>query len=670
MKGIDAGKGFSKTRFFFAAALIALLFAVIFARAVDLQVIQSPELKRAAARQHNKTVNILPKRGEILDRNLKELAVSMEVDSVYADPRKVESPEAAARTLSKILKADRADIEGKLKTGVSFVWLKRQVDLNEAERGVIAGINGIGGIDGIGTVKEGRRFYPNRTLASNLLGFTGLDANGLEGVELFYDKALKGSARKLIGDKDAAGRVMLYEDAAKSADARGMNVELTVDKAVQHIAEKALKKAVEDSRAKGGTAVVMNPHTGEVLAMASYPNYDPNAFKDYSQREWKNRAVTDTFEPGSILKTFLVAAALEENAVRSTELFYCENGSYRVADRVFHDAERHGWLTVPQVVKVSSNICAAKIGERLGKARLYRYLSAFGFGEKTGIDLPGEPKGAFKNYKNWSAVSLHTVSFGQGISATSVQLVTALSTIANGGFLMKPYAVKAVRDSRGAIVYENNPAVRRRVISTETASRMTEMLIGVTTAGGTGTKAALADFEVAGKTATAQKPDLKEGGYLDKAFMAAFFGFVPAREPVIAAIVVLDEPQGDYHGGAVAAPAFREIASETLSYMGVSPDRQGVKVKLANYAPQNKIEKNLNKGGITPGGGITPLGRKDGERPMTVPDFTGKTIRAALREAQKDAIEINAVGSGKAVSQTPKPGSSIPEDGAVTVRFQ
>ncbi len=660
MKAADAGKGLSisRTRLFLVAALIALLFAAIFGRAVDLQVIQGPELKRMAARQHTKTVSILPKRGEIFDRNLKELAVSMEVDSVYADPRKVASPGATARTLSKLIKADRADIERKLKTGASFVWLKRQVDLSEEERGIIVGINGIGGLDGIGMVKEGRRFYPNRTLAANLLGFTGLDANGLEGVELFYDNALKGTGRKMLGDKDAAGRVMLYEDAAKSADSTGMNVELTVDKAVQHITEKALKKAVEDSSAKGGTAVVMNPHTGEVLAMASYPTYDPNAFADYSQREWKNRAVTDTFEPGSILKTFLVAAALEENAVRGTEIFYCENGSYRVADRVFHDAERHGWLTVPQVIKVSSNICAAKIGERLGKARLHRYLSAFGFGEKTGIDLPGEGRGVLKNHKNWSAVSLHTLSFGQGISATSVQLVTALSAIANGGFLMKPYTVKAVRDSAGAIVFENNPTVRRRVVSRQTAARMTEMLVGVTAPGGTGTKAALADFEVAGKTATAQKPDLKEGGYLDKAFTAAFFGFVPARDPMMAAIVVLDEPQGDYHGGAVAAPAFREISSETLSYMGASPDRQGVKVRLVNYAPRNETGKNSSQGD------------KDFDRPMTVPDFTGMTMRAALGAAQKEALEINAVGSGKAVSQIPKPGSPIPDDGAVTVRFQ
>ncbi|MBI5971295.1 MAG: transpeptidase family protein [Deltaproteobacteria bacterium] len=657
MKGIDAGKTntASRTRLFLAAAFIALLFAAIFARAVDLQVIQSTGLKLAAARQHNKTVSILPKRGEILDRNSKELAVSMEVDSVYADTRKVASPAETAHALSKLIKADRADIERKLKTGASFVWLKRQVDLSEEERDSLAGI------DGIGMVKEGRRFYPNRTLAANLLGFTGMDANGLEGVELFYDNALKGAGRKLIGDKDAAGRVMLYEDAAKGADAAGMNVEMTVDKAIQHIAEKALKKAVEGSRAKGGTAVVMNPHTGEALAMASYPSYDPNTFGDYSHREWKNRAVTDTFEPGSILKTFLVAAALEENAVRTTELFYCENGRYRVADRVFHDAEKHGWLTTAQVIKVSSNICAAKIGERLGKARLYRYLSAFGFGEKTGIDLPGEPKGALQNYKNWSGVSLHTVSFGQGVSATSVQLVTALSAIANGGFLMKPYAVKTVRDSRGAIVSENNPVVRRRVISTETASRMTDMLIGVTTSGGTGTMAALADFEVAGKTATAQKPDLKEGGYLDKAFMAAFFGFVPAREPLIAAIVVLDEPQGDYHGGAVAAPAFREIASETLSYMGISPDRLGVKVKLVNYSPQNETKE---------GYALSKSAKDEGVMAMTVPDFTGLTMRAALMEAQKDAIEINAVGSGKAVSQTPKPGSPIPEDGVVTVRFQ
>ncbi len=642
-----------KYRLYLVLVIFSVLFLAILARAFELQVLKSENLKKMAMRQHRKTVSVQSRRGDIYDRNLKELAVSIEVDSVFVQPSKIESPRQAVKVLSAALSIDRSEIERKISSSPNFVWLKRQVDLKEEQRKALSAVSGVG------IMKESRRFYPNKQLASNLVGFTGLDSNGLEGVELFYDSTLKGENRKFTGEKDAMGRLILFENIEQAAPSQGMVVELTIDKNIQYITEKALKKAVEASGAKGGTALVMDPLTGEILAMASLPTFDPNNFGKFEPRHWRNRVVTDLFEPGSTFKLFLVSAALEEGIIRPGDSFFCENGSYKVADRVFHDHEKYGWLTVSQIIKYSSNIGSAKVGEKLGRAELYRYLKAFGFGAKTGIDLPGEAAGSLRRPSAWSNVTLHTVSFGQGVSVTGVQLISALSAISNGGFLMKPYIVRSVKDQSGAIVTESNPFIVRRVISEQTAKKVTDMLVGVTKDGGTGLNAALDDFEVAGKTGTAQKPDLKNGGYMDGAFVASFFGFVPARSPRLSILVTIDEPRGEYYGGAVAAPVFKEIARQSLSYMGVFRQQSGLpKIELAK-AEAGRFDEGPSEAA---GGGENPAG---------VPDFTGKTVRAVLKMALERSIEVNVIGSGRAVSQRPAPGQSMPGGkGHVIVSFR
>ncbi len=640
-----------KVRVAVVIVFFAIAFVAVFLRAFQMQVLKAPELKKMAERQHSKTLTIQSRRGEIYDRNRKEMAVSIEVSSVFAQTRQISSPARTASVLAPMLSMSRAEIESRIRASNGFVWLKRRVDLNEAQ--VLA----VKELDGIGITKESRRYYPNRQLASNVLGFTGMDANGLEGVEMRYDEILKGATLTIEGSKDARGRVLLFEDLDKKVPVEARTVELTIDKTLQYIAEKALDKAIDGSRAKGGTAIIMDPSTGEILAMASRPTYDPNDVRGYTADAMRNRNITDVFEPGSIFKLFLVAAALEEKTIVPSDIVYCENGSYQVADRVFHDTKKHGWLTVPQIIKYSSNIGSAKIGERLGKEQLYRYTKAFGFGTLTDIDLPGETRGALRHYKTWSRVTVDTVSFGQGVSASSVQLVTALSAIANGGFLLKPYIVKAVKEPNGAVVRQTNPTIVRKVISEDTARLVTQMLIGVTVEG-TGVKAAIDDFEVAGKTGTAQKPDLVRGGYMKGAYLASFMGFVPANDPRLAILVTVDEPQGDYHGGSVAAPAFKEIASQGLSYLGVFP-----------HNPAFPMAHQV-KAGASP---ASPASTEKGEMERfrnAVPDFSGKTIRTVLKMAAERSLTVEVKGSGQAVSQKPAPGSSLSSSGTAQVTFR
>lgn len=661
MKRMKTMRSFGRFRIFLATGFFFAIFGVIIGRAFQLQVLQGPELKKRAEDQHTRTLTIQSRRGDIYDRNHKELAVSIEVDSIYAQTEKMASLRETARKLAPVLSMKVRDVEKRLASRRGFVWIRRQVDLKDKDRELISSI------DGVGIIKESRRYYPNGPLAGSLIGFTGVDSKGLEGLELYYDNVLKGATLKVTGERDARGRTLLFEDVDKKVPLEGMMVELTIDKTIQYIAEKELGKAVEGSNARGGMAVVMEPFTGEILAMAVQPTFNPNNYSRYTPAEWRNRAVTDNFEPGSIFKLFLLSTALEENLVKPGEIIWCENGRYRVAGRTFHDTKKHGWLSVPQILKYSSNIGSAKIGERIGKERLFRYLTSFGFGEKAGIDLPGEGTGKLRHYGEWSAVTVDTVSFGQGVSATGVQLVSALSAIANGGFLMKPYVVKSVKDPNGKVISESHPMVVRRVISEATARRMTEMLMGVVRKGGTGEKAALEDFDVAGKTATAQKPDLDDGGYMKEAYVSSFFGYVPAREPELAILVTVDEPEGDYHGGDVAAPVFREIASQSLAYMGLQPariksepirggDGGGFRLVRAS-ASKRPILKEVTSGDLS-------------SPPRVTPDFKGLSMRMVVRLARNLSVDVDLVGSGVAISQKPAPGKRLSPGGHVTVYFE
>lgn len=622
-------------RIFTVLLLFLLAFIAILARALQLQVIERDKLQALAGRQHVKSITIPPRRGVIYDRDLKELAISMEVDSVYAMVGKIKDPRKVASRLALPLSMDKRQLEDRLRSRKSFVWLKRGIDLS-----------GRIDIDGIGTLKEWKRFYPHPQLASHLIGFSGVDSNGLEGVEFAYDTYIKGSPVVFTEERDGLGGEIVLRDLEREGHSSGMDVVLTIDKTIQYIVEKGLRKAVDSTKAKGGIAIVMDPRTGEVLAMATLPSFDPNNFSKYEPSRWRNKAIVDAFEPGSIFKVFLLSAVIEEGLFGPYDRFYCEDGAYRVADRTFHDIKRFGWLTLAQIIKYSSNIGAAKVGEGLGKKRFYRYIKEFGFGAKTGIDLPGEGTGHIPPLSEWSKVSIDTISFGQGLSVTGIQLVTAMSSVANGGYLMRPFVVKRVLDKDGTVVKRIDPEVVRRVISQKTARMVTSLLKEVTGEGGTGVKAAIEGFEVAGKTGTAQKPDLLTGGYQDGKYISSFLGFVPAEDPQITMLVSLDEPEGEFYGGAIAAPVFKEIASQILPYLGVFP--RGIDRPQSAYVARADVGSSAIK-----------------YEPLTInhesimPDLRGKTVRYVLKMASKIPMEVKIVGSGRAVLQRPEPGERV-----------
>jgi cell division protein FtsI/penicillin-binding protein 2 len=557
--------------------LLVLLggFGIVLFRLVTLQVLQAAELTVKADRQHQKTVSLEGARGTIVDRNGKVLAMNLEVPSVFGVPKEVDSPNRTARLLSPVLHVRVNELEQKLRQDRRFVWLARKLD---PEQGRWFDRTRI---EGIGVVMEGRRFYPKGPLLSHLLGFAGMDGQGLEGIERRYESDLQGEKRVTVLQRDAKGRTVFSKgQQAEQAPAPGHRLVLTIDEVIQYIVEKELDSAVVRAQAKSGTMIVLEPHSGALLAMAGSPRFDPNVLSNLSPDRWRNRALTDVYEPGSTMKAILAAAAIEERVMKPDTLVFGEQGSMAIASTVIHDHEKLGWLTFAQVIQKSSNIGAAKAGMALGDQRLYQYLQAFGFGARTEIDLPGEVTGLLKNPKAWGRRTVASVSMGQEVGVTPMQMVAAIAAIANGGLLMKPYVVSEIRDAQDEVKRQMLPQVRRRVISTETARAVTRILEGVVTEG-TGGKAAISGFRVAGKTGTAQKIDPRTGAYSDSKFVSSFVGYVPADNPRLAMIVVIDEPQGEAWGGAVAAPVFNRVGEQALSYLGVSSPEP---VKLAMAA--------------------------------------------------------------------------------------
>jgi cell division protein FtsI (penicillin-binding protein 3) len=565
--------GPSRARRYVLLFLLLCGFGVILFRLVSLQVLQAAELTARADRQHQKSVTLEGVRGTVTDRHGKVLAMNVEVPSIFGVPTSLDSPAHAARSLSSVLHIRREDIEKKLRQDRHFVWLARKVEPEQGRR--LEQLS----IDGIGMVMEGRRFYPKGPLLSHVLGFVGMDGVGLEGLERRYDSQLHGEKRLTILQRDALGRTVFPKGLREQVPASGHALTLTIDEVIQYIAEKELEEAVDQARAKSGTIIVMEPQSGAILAMAVSPRFDPNAVSSLTADRWRNRALTDTYEPGSTMKVVVAAAALEERVMMPGSMLFGENGRMTVANTIIHDHEKLGWMTFAQMMQKSSNIGAAKTGMLLGEQRLYRYLQAFGFGQRTDIDLPAEVAGLLKPPREWGRRSLASISMGQEVGVTPLQMVSAISAIANDGVLMKPYVVSDVRDQKGQPVREILPHVRRRVVSPATARMLTTILEGVVTSG-TGTKAAIPGFRVAGKTGTAQKVDPRTGAYSNALSVGSFVGFVPADAPRLAMIVVIDEPQGEAWGGVVAAPVFRRVADQVLTYLGVPRDDQ-VKVALA-----------------------------------------------------------------------------------------
>jgi cell division protein FtsI (penicillin-binding protein 3) len=651
----------ARTRIIIIGTCFGLLFLAVTVQAFRLQILQHEDMVKRADRQHQRVVPLTPVRGTIMDRNGNNLAVSVEMDSCYAEPRHIQDMEGTAAVLAPFLGISKQDILKKLNGNRNFVWLERRLPPDQAVR--IKNLK----LRGIGFVPETKRFYPNLEVAAHVIGFTGLDPAGLEGVELKYDSVILGNTGYLVTERDALGRDIALKNAVVKNSSPGKNLVLTLDMTIQHIAEKELAKAVIESQGKDGMALVMESDTGRILAMANYPGFNPNAFSHYPQANLRNRIVADSFEPGSTFKIFLLAAALEERVIRPGDVFNCENGSYRIADRTIHDTHSYARLSVADILKYSSNIGAAKIGARLGDERLFQYLRNFGFGERSGIDLPGESPGNLRDKRRWYGVDLAAISFGQGVSASAVQIAAAVSAVANGGNLMKPYVVERILDDSGQEIKKIEPQVLRRVISPETASQVTRMMEGVTAEGGTGANAAVEGFRVAGKTGTAQKVDPVTRGYSATKRTASFVGFIPADKPKLTILVVVDEPRTSPYGGVVAAPAFHEIAQNSLAYLKIMPSgetNRTPKVMEAGAAPQRPAPAPPQDSMIE-GGAL----EASAAGAVVMPDFRGMSMRTVLQVMEKRKINIRLLGSGRATEQNPLPGQIIRGADEVWIKF-
>jgi cell division protein FtsI (penicillin-binding protein 3) len=562
-----------KLRVIVIGACFTFFFIIIGVKAMYLQVFRGSWLSQKAADQYEVSFKSSGKRGTIFDRNLREMAVSIDVMSIAGHPQQITHPKGAARSLSKVLKIDRRSLAKKLNSKKKFVWIKRKVTPKEAE--AVKKLN----IDGLDFIPEHKRFYPNKTLAAQLIGFTDIDDHGLEGIEFNYDDDLSGEVVQYTVLRDAHGRGFEAENMT-GLSSSGKNLVLTIDSTIQYITEKTLDETVKKFSATSGMAIVMVPKTGAILAMAHVPLFNPNALKGSLRKNWRNRIITDPFEPGSTIKIFSAAAAIESGSSSPSSIFFCENGAYKMGRHVIHDTHEHGWLSLQQIIKYSSNIGAIKFSAIMGHEYLSKTLQNFGFGSKTGIDCPGETPGNLPPFRRWTKVDAGTISFGQGLSVSALQLIVATSAVANKGILMKPYVVQAITDHNGRLIKSFGPRRIRRVISEKTAGTLGRIMRTVITDGGTGVNAALEGYSVCGKTGTAQKID-ENGRYSYEKYVASFVGFAPMENPKIAVLVVVDEPKKQHYGSIVAAPAFKAIAQKTLDYMHIAPKRATDKLMVS-----------------------------------------------------------------------------------------
>ena len=542
-----------------AVFLVFFIFLLLcIGRLFFIQFFRSNYLTLIANKQHNQLVELEPKRGTIYDCNLKVQALNMSMDSLYAVPNAIKDKENVINQLIAILGVERSYLQDRLYRKKAFIWLARKLTPEKTD--AVKRLN----IKGLGFLKETRRIYPNSYLASHIIGFSGMDNVGLEGAERDFNKYLKGQPGWAIFLRDARQKKLdIWEKMVLPVD--GLDLVLTIDEVIQYIAERELDKAFKSFHAKGASIIVMDPHTGRILALASRPTYDLNDHALISKDSIRNRAICDLFEPGSVFKIVAASAALEEKKVTEEDKFFCENGAYRVGGRILHDHTSHGTLTFRQVIEESSNIGTVKVAQLLGPDTVYKYLKAFGFGSKLGIDLSGEISGMIKPVSLWSKTSISAIPIGQEVGVTALQLASAISVIANGGQLMKPYIIDSIRDNQGEIIKQNKPRLIRKVISVDTAMRIKKILTGVIEEG-TGKLAKVSGFSAAGKTGTAQKVEAN-GSYSHSKFVASFIGFSPAEDPLLAIVVTVDEPHPSYFGGVVAAPVFQKVASDAIRYI-------------------------------------------------------------------------------------------------------
>ena len=586
MRNLDGKRArWIRVRMGVLCGVMGVSLGVIVASAYRVQVEDGAAWRELAEKQRQRRLHVEPKRGSIYDRSGQPLGVSVEVPSVVADvvellhgvddgAQTVVLKDAAVR-LGAALSMDSNQVYEKLATRRRFIWLKRRASGDEAAaiRDLADPKKQAKPIRGVTIEGEGHRYYPGRELLGPVLGFVAPDGQGKDGLELALDEELRGRVEEVRGLRDRGGHLLFEGGQVNEQALAGHDVTLTIDSAIQHLVQQELDAAMRTYEPKGGAAVVMDPSTGELLAIASTPGYNPNDYSESDPDARRDRAVTDRFEPGSVMKVFTMTAALTQGVIKPTETIYCEHGTYQVGNVVIHDTHINDYLTPTQILAKSSNIGALKIGLRLGEPGLYAALRRFGFGETTGLPLPGEASGVLRpKGRPWFDVETANASFGQGLSVTTVQLAAAMSAIANGGKLLEPILVKRVTTSGGDVVREGTMHVRREAAPAHVTKLMAEMLTAVTEEGGTGVEAAVPGFRVAGKTATAQKVDPATGKYSPDHFTASFVGFVPAEKPRLVIAVVLDEPMIGHYGGDLAGPIFRRVAEATLRYLGATPN--------------------------------------------------------------------------------------------------
>jgi len=638
-----------RTRIRFLGVLVPLLLLLPAARAFNLQVQQQEALARRAERQSQMVERIAPKRGAIIDANGQPLAVSVPVPSVYAEREKVKDKRAAARNLSRVLGISSGTLYERLAKGSGFVWLCRMVE-PEAARKVREM-----GIEGVGLRMESRRYYPNKELAGSVLGFVGTD-KGLEGLENSLEEFLRGGDGLRVFNLDARGARMTPVSSWEKAPETGATVQLTLDRNIQFFVEQSLREGCSAIGASAGAAVILESRTGRILAMANYPGFNPNDFGRFDRQFYQNKAIHYVYEPGSTFKVVTIAAALEEKVFDDMDILFCENGQFRVADALINDHVPHGWLTLSGIISKSSNIGATKVGLELGKETLGKYTRAFGFGRETGVLLPGEARGILREAKGWTRVDLANIAFGQGLGVTPLQMVNAVNTIATGGERLRPFLVERIMSPSGEVMMHNRPMVQGRVVSRETARTVAKMMVAVTRSGGSGENAAIPGYDVAGKTGTAQKFENSLGQYSKEKYIASFAGFVPASDPLITAIVVVDEPRKKIYGGTVAAPIWKDMVVKTLKYLNVSPAPSGQEKVPVPPATEPRIARV---------DGMTKISTTKGE---VMPDLRGLTLREALGRLAETDIRVKVKGTGVVVDQVPMPGAGM--GGPVSLSLQ
>lgn len=714
----------TNVRLYLLAGLLLFWGGAICLRLVYLQIFRYGSFELRAQHQQQRTTEVSARRGIIYDRSGHELAMSISVDSVFAVPTEMPDLAGTVSLISRITHGDPRELLAKCQAARTFCWLARKADAETADR--IRSLN----LRGIYFQKESKRFYPKRELAAQVIGYVGTDDEGLSGIEREFDDKLHGKPGEMLVSVDARRK---WFGSVEKQPEPGQNVVLTIDQQIQYIAERELQTAMQQTHAEAGTVIVENPHTGEILALANQPTFNPNLTREITPAKLKNHAVSDVYEPGSTFKVVTISAALEEKLTTPQEVFDCQMGSIVINGMRIHDSRPHGLLSVSDVLAESSDVGSIKIGMRLGDDRFYKYIRGFGFGLPTGIELPGETRGLTKPTNRWSRVSFAAISMGQEIGITPLQLVGLISTMANDGVWVAPRIVAATNAPQSTpqtIAF--HPVEQRRVISPLTAAQMRQMMQGVVLHG-TGTKALLEGYSSAGKTGTAQKVDPATHAYSHSKYVASFGGFAPINNPVITVAVILDSAVGLHQGGQVSAPVFQRVAQQVLEYLHTphdvelplnrqvllasrqvkdreveegSPDHLGDPLEVAEAGTPTPIApKETIKVAEDSGRGVVTAALKQREpvlpedpKPMAitseaeplpaehppsngmvildfeqnaavVPSFAGKSVRAAIEMAQENGLDLDAVGSGLARDQSPAAGAHVPSGSKVTVRF-